>query len=142
MGYAGCTSPVTHRPHTLTAIVTSVTVVTLALGVLMPGSRPTGRERPMRQAARSGWSARSVSSGVWIVPDQEIHVAAPGAVDGDRDADRTGVDPDGARDVPPGAAAVVPSLEVTTAPVPAPQSAPARALLSPSAGRAPPALFS
>ena len=59
--------------------------MTLALGVLLPGSRPSGRERPMRRAGRSGWSARSVSSGAWVVPDQESGSPALGTAGGDRD---------------------------------------------------------
>ncbi|MDO8794749.1 MAG: hypothetical protein Q7J25_09025 [Vicinamibacterales bacterium] len=132
----------THRSRSLTTVATSVVALTLALGVLLPGSRSSGRDRPMRRAARTGWCARSVSSGVWIVPDQEIHVAAPGSADGDRDAFPSGGDPDGARGVPSPAATVAPDLVVGAAPAPAPQPVPARLLLPPSAGRAPPVLLS
>lgn len=131
----------THRPHSLTACATSVIAVTLALGVLLPGSRPSGRERPLRRAARTGYSARSVGSGVWVVPDQEIHGAAPGSASGDRDADQTG-HPDGAHDPPPELPAALFSPDVSLTPVHASPAVPSRFRLSPSAGRAPPALRS
>lgn len=67
-----------HR-YRIAAPIATVLAVMLTLGLWLPGSKPTGRERPIRRAARSGWSARSVGSAVWVVPDQEVGVTTPGA---------------------------------------------------------------
>ncbi|MGE0394514.1 MAG: hypothetical protein AB7K63_17230 [Vicinamibacterales bacterium] len=121
------------RHHRLAASLATTLAVTLTLGLWLPGSRPTGRERPARRAARTGWSARSVGSAVWVVPDQEIGATTPG--DGGDAARQRPDAPPGAIVTPPG---IGPSPAVSALAVPRPPSRPGRMPPGPRRGRAPP----
>lgn len=125
--------------HTRFAASVAATVaVVLTLGLWVPGARSLGRERPVRRPARTGWSARSAGSALWVVPDQECAVATPGA--------GAGSDAAGSRvDAPPGVL-VTPADQAPTQhsrllviPEPVAQLSPLSR--APSRGRAPPALL-
>lgn len=113
--------------------------VVLTLGLWLPGANPTGRERPARRTARTGWSARSVGSAVWVVPDQEIGATTPGAGGGRGDASQRKDAPPGLIAVPPG---VSPSAVFSIAVAAEPAHAPGLTPPGPRRGRAPPAHLS
>lgn len=123
---------VVHR-HRIAASIATALAVILTLGLWLPGSGPAGRERPARRTARSGWSARSVGSAVWTVPDQEITTTTPGAGRGDTGSRHEA--PPGVLVTPPG---VYPPVASSVLFVPELPLLLQLASLGPPRGRAPP----